>query len=140
MTTRTVVATQSLMNGEVFSSSDKILKIGIVATTDGSGWWSEAVRTVRVYGLSVPYIDDEDDFGELRAFFTKATWNTKRHGLIYTDSQWIKEFNAELIKHGLDGTDVSYSEQGMQGDNYVSLDVGGKFLKSWKKLLETQAK
>jgi hypothetical protein len=27
--------------------------------------------------------------------------------------------------------DLCYSEQGMQGDNYVSLDVGKEFLDSW---------
>jgi hypothetical protein len=27
--------------------------------------------------------------------------------------------------------DLCYSEQGMQGDNYVSLDVGAEFLDSW---------
>jgi len=27
--------------------------------------------------------------------------------------------------------DLCYSEQGMQGDNYVSLDVGKDFLDSW---------
>jgi hypothetical protein len=27
--------------------------------------------------------------------------------------------------------DICYSEQGMQGDNYVSLDVGKDFLDSW---------
>jgi hypothetical protein len=36
------------------------------------------------------------------------------------------------------GDDVDYSEQGMQGDNYVSFDVGAKFLKSWKKFIDKQ--
>jgi hypothetical protein len=29
------------------------------------------------------------------------------------------------------GSDVSYSEQGMQGDDYVSCDIGKPFLDSW---------
>jgi len=29
---------------------------------------------------------------------------------------------------------VSYSEQGMQGDNYVSMDIGPTFYASWKRL------
>jgi hypothetical protein len=34
-----------------------------------------------------------------------------------------------LVEQGL--TAVTYSEQGMQGDDYVSLDVGKDFLDSW---------
>ena len=36
-----------------------------------------------------------------------------------------------LHQHGLPGNDVDYSEQGMQGDDYVSCDVGEEFLKAW---------
>jgi hypothetical protein len=32
----------------------------------------------------------------------------------------------------LHGADVGYSEQGMQGDDYVSLDVGESFIASWE--------
>jgi hypothetical protein len=38
-----------------------------------------------------------------------------------------------LISIGLDSSDVNYSEQGMQGDNYVSLDAGPNFIESFKK-------
>jgi hypothetical protein len=36
-----------------------------------------------------------------------------------------------LDEHGL-SANVTYSEQGMQGDNYVSLDVGANFITSWE--------
>jgi hypothetical protein len=52
--------------------------------------------------------------------------------LIYTDRQFQNELRVFLNQHGLVGADVDYSEQGMQGDDYVSLDVGRKFLKSWE--------
>jgi hypothetical protein len=55
-----------------------------------------------------------------------------KHGLIYSDRQFEAELGAFLATIGLDGEDVGYSEQGMQGDNYVSCDVGSKFLASWK--------
>jgi hypothetical protein len=32
---------------------------------------------------------------------------------------------------GFDASDVSYSEQGMQGDTYVSLDVGECFINTF---------
>ena len=48
--------------------------------------------------------------------------------------------SSDLETQGLDATDVSYSEQGMQGDNYVSLDVGDQFIASWIQWLTWPAK
>jgi hypothetical protein len=44
----------------------------------------------------------------------------------------MRELQAYCNSIGLAGDDVGYSEQGMQGDNYVSCDVGGKFIASYK--------
>jgi len=51
--------------------------------------------------------------------------------LIYTDSDFLNELQEFLNQHNLAGGDVTYSEQGMQGDNYVSLDIGKVFIESW---------
>ena len=50
---------------------------------------------------------------------------------IYTDKEFISNLKVLLSRLEL-GTDVSYSEQGMQGDTFVSLDVGTEFIKSFK--------
>ena len=115
----------------VFENHDLGFEINTVLHTDGSGYWSRAERSVHVTALSVPYINDEQDFGELRVYFDTLTWDTMQHGLIYTDAQFKRELRSFLETQGLDATDVSYSEQGMQGDNYVSLDVGDQFIASW---------
>lgn len=104
-------------------------------TTDGSGLWSDEVATVGVTHLQVPYINEEETFGELCVYFNTNTWRIDRQGLIYTDKGWLKELCAALGERGYDTSDISYSEQGMQGDDYVSLDVGEKFLNSWKTLV-----
>ena len=57
--------------------------------------------------------------------------NTIDDGLIYTDPLFLEEFKLLLAQESLDNSDISYSEQGMQGDDYVSFDVGYNFLKSW---------
>jgi len=47
-------------------------------------------------------------------------------GLIYTDSAFLECVHTALIKAGISieaAEDVCYSEQGMQGDNYVSMDA-----------------
>ncbi len=99
--------------------------------TNGSGYWSNVAKTVLVTGLELSYVNDEGDFGELRVHFDTNTWDVDTDGLIYTDKQFINDLKVLLNRIELD-TDVSYSEQGMQGDTFVSLDVGPEFIKSYK--------
>ena len=105
-------------------------KLTAVLSTDGCGYWSEVAKDVKVIGYAIPYINDEQDFGELRVYFNTKTWNVDANGLIYTDSLFLDELRNFLITQEL-SDDVDYSEQGMQGDNYVSLDVGEGFIKLW---------
>jgi hypothetical protein len=107
------------------------MKFKVKLHTDGKGLWSNAVRTVELSKLEIGYINEEMSYGELRVFFTKKTWDPSKHGLIYTDDTFERELQTALTAAGLAGKDVSYSEQGMQGENYVSLDIGKAFLKSW---------
>lgn len=100
--------------------------------TCGDGYWSNAARDVAIKDMKVAYVNDEGDFGELRVYFDTADWDVNELGLIYTDSLFLEYLRNFLNEHGLAGDDVDYSEQGMQGDNYVSLDVEGKFLNAWK--------
>lgn len=103
--------------------------------TVGDGYWSREARDVRITGLDVAYENDEGSFGELRVSFNPQDWDIDQHGLIYTDSQWIQELRAYLAGFlGLDCSEIDYSEQGMQGDDYVSLDVEESFLRSWHQL------
>jgi hypothetical protein len=63
--------------------------------------------------------------GDLQAYFTEETWNDS-YGLIYTDSAFLACVHAALIAAGISteaAEDVGYSEQGMQGDDYVSMDA-----------------
>lgn len=109
-----------------------------VFNTCGRGYWSKAVKPVSIVYMHLDAVDDERDedepeFGELRIFFDTATWNPKQDGLIYTDSQFLREMRAWLDTQGLPGNDVEYSEQGMQGFDFVSCDAGDLFVKAWKK-------
>lgn len=100
--------------------------------TGGNGLWSSEAKAVQVLRVELAYFDTEDNFGELRAYFNTSTWDCNKDGLIYTDKIWIGEFRALLRSLGFTRTavnDITYSEQGMQGDNYVSMDVGADFLR-----------
>ena len=105
----------------------------VILNTDGKrGLWSNVARAVRIVDMQLGYESDEGDFGELRVVFDTETWNIYADGLIYTDRLFLKELRAFLDAHGLPGADVDYSEQGMQGVDYMSLDVEEKFLSAWR--------
>jgi hypothetical protein len=106
-------------------------KVNATLNTNGKGYWSSTAKAVEVTGLQLAYTNDELSFGELRVRFTAATWDTAKHGLIYTDKLFMTELKALLTTMGFDSSDVSYSEQGMQGDTYVSCDVGELFINTY---------
>ncbi len=101
-----------------------------IFSTCGDGYWSNVAKPVLITDMRVAYVNDEGDFGELRVYFDTKYWDVNKDGLIYTDSQFYKDLQEFIKEQGL-VVDLCYSEQGMQGDNYVSLDVGQEFLDSW---------
>ena len=109
----------------------------IILNTDGSGLWSQQAKSVIVTGAHcvITKMEDEDRlFGELMVRFDPASWDTDKDGLIYTDDQFLNELHTFLKSQGFTADaadDVSYSEQGMQGDEYVSLDVSSEFCQEW---------
>jgi len=105
--------------------------------TNGTGYWSPKQKFVTINRIELAYVDDEEQFGELRAYFDPAEWDIDNDGLIYSDMGWKASFLKCLETMGF-STDailhVSYSEQGMQGGNYVSMDVGGDFIQECEAL------
>lgn len=103
----------------------------VVLNTNGSGYWSDVAKAVTIVDMQLGYCADEMDYGELMVTFDTDTWNCEQDGLIYTDKLFVEQLREFLNAHGLPGADVSYSEQGMQGDDYVSLDCGADFILAW---------
>ena len=112
--------------------------------TNGRGYWSSKATAVTVEALDLQYITNDKDFGELCVHFATDSdemgtnyWNTDEMGLIYTDELFMRELRAYLQTVGFtqaEADDVSYSEQGMQSDNYVSCDVGAVFIAGLERL------
>ena len=108
--------------------------------TNGKGYWSSKATAVDIESLRLQYCNYERDFGELCVHFTRDSWDTAVDGLIYTDKQFMTELRAYLQTLGFteaEANDVSYSEQGMQTDEYVSCDVGAAFLEGLERLDES---
>jgi len=108
-----------------------MLKCKATLYTAGDGYWSNVRKAVEITHLQLAYTNDELDFGELRVRFNTATWDVNKDGLIYTDSLFLEDLQLLLDSLGFDASDVSYSEQGMQGDTYVSCDVGERFINTF---------
>jgi hypothetical protein len=111
--------------------------VNFVTHTNGRGHWSTVSGCVKIDRVRLAYLDDELDFGELRAYFDVREWNTNTDGLIYTDPTWIESFRNCMATLGFSRValqDIDYSEAGMQGGNYVSMDVGGDFVRECEAL------
>lgn len=108
-----------------------MIPTNLTLNTNGKGLWSKWKRNVAITEMKV-----ESEWNELMVFFDVCTWNIDEYGLIYTDSCFEKEllkyFNETLdFDFKITPKHVSYSEQGMQGYNYVSFDVSEKFKNAW---------
>ena len=110
--------------------------------TNGRGYWSRTAKAVDVEALDLQYITNDKDFGELCIHFATDElgancWDTATDGLIYTDKKFMAELRTYLQTVGFteaEANDVSYSEQGMQGNSYVSCDVGAVFINGLMRL------
>ena len=103
----------------------------LLTMTNGSGLWSNVSRTVKITMLEMLYVAEHDKFISLNAYFDTADWDIDEYGLIYTDELWIESFREALVASLDVPADavqaISYSEQGMQGRDYINLDCGATF-------------
>jgi hypothetical protein len=110
--------------------------------TNGNGYWSNKAKAVDIVKLDLQYCNPEKDFGELCVYFAVDElgcncWDVDADGLVYTDKQFMSELRTYLQTIGFteaEANDVSYSEQGMQTEEYVSCDVGAKFIAGLERL------
>ena len=111
--------------------------VNFITHTGGVGYWSNVSTCIRINRVRLASYNDELMFGELRAYFDVKDWDVENYGLIYTDSIWKRSFISCMATLGFSDralADISYSEQGMQGDNFVSMDVGADFIRECEAL------
>jgi len=109
----------------------------ITIEVDGNGLWSaeNCPDQFNVVSMSINYCSDEYNHGELQVVFDDKLWIVEEHGLIYTDDTAEEGIRSMLLDLGITGH-VNYSEQGMQGQDYISLDVDADFLASYAEYLK----
>lgn len=100
--------------------------------TNGRGLWSDIITNVSLdeAALRLCQLDGTGLWGELRVSFKKLSWKTEKNGLIYTDPAFLKDLRNIFVERAFCSravAELDYSEQGMQGDQYVSLDAERHF-------------
>lgn len=114
---------------EGFAQPKKYIAQG-TADVKGDGLWSKTpMNNLKIHILpDRAFLADEDGlYGQINAYFNTRIWDTDKLGLIYTDSLFEKHIKRILKEAGFKRSyDIGYSEQGMQGHDYVNFDVGEK--------------
>ena len=105
--------------------------MAVVLHTNGKGFWSNLATSVRVTRCTLSYCNEDQTFGELRVYFNTEDWLVKDDGLIYTDKLFLEELRSYFAARGFPADKLTYSEQGMQGDDYVSCDISDEFVQIW---------
>lgn len=120
------------------------MQVDLITHTSGAGFLSTHLATVKIQFLEVIIVSDEDSddrFGEFRAYFDTKDWDCNIHGLIYSDQNWLDSLRSSLVavvgfSQAAVADDILYfSEQGMQTETYVSMDVEEQFIKEWQHLM-----
>lgn len=88
----------------------------------GKGLWGVADDEIEytISKVSFPYMDDEYSFVSMNVYL--KDYNSKKAGLIYTDKTFLKNLK-DILKRGGITPKIDYSEQGLQGKDYVNFDV-----------------
>jgi hypothetical protein len=88
--------------------------------TGGDGLWSSRSTIVEVTGLTIKW--EGGNLVEINASFDPNTWDVERDGLIYTDKMFLEGIRRKLSDLCGVNMTLDYTEQGMQGEDYISLE------------------
>jgi len=89
-------------------------------------------RVINITALSVRSYTNSN-YGELKAYFDTESWDYSSDGYIYGEQEFLDALCEHMSAMNLDVGSVDYSEAGMQGSNYVSMDVDSLFIESFVK-------
>tara|TARA_R110002051_G_C8364928_1_gene442514 strand:+ start:171 stop:527 length:357 start_codon:yes stop_codon:yes gene_type:complete len=113
-------------------------KLELTGTTTGTGYWT-AAKDEKVTGymtFTLLESDGETFGGNAQFHFNKEDWDVHELGLIYTDEGFLDDVYTTLEQSGFKNIldHINYSEQGMQGDDYVDFDASIELVKEAQQL------
>jgi hypothetical protein len=98
----------------------KEIPVNWAVQTGGDGLWSSRSAIVEVTKLTIKW--EGGSVVEINASFDPNTWNVEHYGLIYTDKMFLEGIRRKISDLCGNNTTMDYTEQGMQGEDYVSLE------------------
>ena len=98
----------------------KTIPVQWAIQTGGDGLWSSRSTIVEVTNITVKW--EGGNLVEINASFDPNTWNVERDGLIYTDKMFLEGLRRKISDLSGVNMTLDYTEQGMQGDDYISLE------------------
>lgn len=100
----------------------------IELNTSCDGAWCNVDVPKKVRILKFIFVPNYDKtfWYELQVVFDTNSWEVTEDGLIYGDGLFEEELKNLMENLGFE-PDIYYSEQGMQGNNFVSFDMGQHF-------------
>lgn len=108
----------------------------IKTETNGDSLWTAKARSVDIHDIEIcGFVDYENNYFSISVnAYLPDDWDSKVDGLVYTDKGWIKSFREGFgeqfpqFKQLVNFYHLHYSELGMQGDNFVNVEliVSGK--------------
>jgi hypothetical protein len=85
---------------------------------------SEKEQSFKISQIEIQTDSDEEVLLEVYL----ENYDVKQFGFIYTDEKFLNSINSILIKKGFsEDTLLDYTEQGMQGRNYIHMIFGNKW-------------
>lgn len=107
-------------------------KLPAIVMTGGDGYWTKIAKQVVIRGVVITHVDISDEVGEdddggceynyVQVYFDSTKWNIENDGLIYTDRTFMKNLLETMKFLGFSKENLSYSEHGMQGRDYIHFD------------------
>ena len=100
----------------------------LTASTNGKGYYTDQAKKVRITEIRISrYVRSKNKpLLQMEVYFNTKDWNTKKDDLIYGDEKWISELRKGLQSIGFIATGLDYTEQGMQEDDFVSVETSNK--------------
>lgn len=100
----------------------------LTASTNGKGYYTDQAKKVRITEIRISrYVRSKNKpLLQMEVYFNTKDWNTKKDDLIYGDEKWISELRKGLQSIGFVATGLDYTEQGMQEDDFVSVETNNK--------------
>ena len=105
--------------------------LNVYFKTNGKGYYTKRTANVPIIQMEIQSVNCRMNYAELNVYIDTDVWCNNNEDCIYTDPQFLIDLKKFLNNQDIDISDINYSEAGMQGDDYVSFDVGKKFIDSW---------